>query len=95
MDSTNEEQDRTKVLPLFTSREEAQEFEDGFLNEGETPTPVRQIANADELLRAFATVDVVEVDGAEFPLTQTGVRYSQVEEFATSERIAAVLSRTA
>jgi len=92
MNSTNEEHDVAKVLPLFTAREEAQHFADGFLNEGKTVTPVRQIADADELLRAFAAVDVVEVDGVELPLTHAGARYSQVEALATIEQIVAALS---
>lgn len=56
---------------------------------------MRQIANAHELLRAFAMVDVLEVDGVDFPLTRAGVLYSQVEELATIEQIAAALSRAA
>ncbi len=93
LDATNEEQDRAKVLPLFTRREDAQKFEGRFLDEGEAPKPVRQIANPDELLRGFAGVDVVEVDGVDFPLTHAGLRYSQVEGLATIEQIAAALSR--
>jgi predicted nucleotidyltransferase len=95
LNATNEEQDRAKVLPLFTRREDAQEFEDGFLEEGEASTPVRQIANQEELLRAFATVDVVEVDGVDFPLTHGGLRYSQLKGLATIEQIAVALSRRA
>jgi hypothetical protein len=90
-----EDDHQAKVLPVFRDREEAQDFEDGLLDEGETATPMRQIANADELLRAFADIDVVEVDGVDFPLTHAGARYSKLEGFATIEQIAAALSRIA
>ncbi len=78
------EQDRAKVLGLFNMRDEAHE----------APTPVRQIATADELVRAFTTVDVVNVDGVDFPLTQAGLRVSRVARLATIEQIVAALSRT-
>ena len=48
----------------------------------QTATPVRQIANVDNLLRALAAIDVVEVNGVDLPLARAGARYSDAEGVA-------------